>query len=84
MTVGQAAKEVWEVIEKTRKNRSSMFQDVAAGKPDTEIDYINGYIVRQASKYGIDVPTNKVIVDLIKMKSQAAYAAAVAARSSSS
>lgn len=43
---------------------SSMYQDVKRGVP-TEIDAINGAIVEQAKLYGVPVPYNSLIVDLI-------------------
>lgn len=43
---------------------SSMYQDVTR-KVKTEIDSINGAIVEQAKKYGVPVPYNSLIVDLI-------------------
>lgn len=56
---------VYSVAEKTGKNRSSMLQDFDRGSM-TEIDFINGAIVREAEKYGIDVPVNKTITNLVK------------------
>lgn len=43
---------------------SSMYQDVTKGIR-TEIDAINGAIVEQAKLYGVPVPYNSLIVDLI-------------------
>jgi 2-dehydropantoate 2-reductase len=42
-----------------------MLQDVLK-KKRTEIDFINGVIVRQAQGLGIPVPVNAMLVDLIK------------------
>jgi 2-dehydropantoate 2-reductase len=53
------------VCEATSLNISSMLQDVLRGKR-TEIDFINGVIVRQAQEAGIPVPVNATLVDLIK------------------
>ena len=44
--------------------RSSMADDFAAGRP-TEIDVLNGEIVRLAERNGIDVPVNRRIVELV-------------------
>jgi 2-dehydropantoate 2-reductase len=49
---------------KYRKLKSSSLQSVKKGKL-TEIDYLNGYIVRNAMELGIEVPVNAVIVDMI-------------------
>ena len=46
------------VIEKTALNYSSMQQDIVRQR-QTEIDAITGFIVRQANKFGLDVPQNR-------------------------
>jgi 2-dehydropantoate 2-reductase len=53
------------VCEGTSGNTSSMLQDVLKNKR-TEIDFINGVIVRLGQELGIAVPTNKLLVDLVK------------------
>lgn len=53
------------VCEATATNVSSMLQDVLR-KKRTEIDFINGVIVRQAQELGIPVPVNSLLVDLVK------------------
>ncbi|TMJ17110.1 MAG: 2-dehydropantoate 2-reductase [Alphaproteobacteria bacterium] len=45
--------------------RSSMYDDLAAGRP-TEIDYLNGEIVKLAEKMGKKAPVNRAIVDLVR------------------
>ena len=47
------------------KARSSMTDDLAAGRR-TEVDYINGELVRLAEKLGVDAPINRRIVGLIR------------------
>ncbi|MBS3920746.1 MAG: 2-dehydropantoate 2-reductase [Deltaproteobacteria bacterium] len=54
------------VIEATRENRCSMGQDLDF-KRKTEIDAINGALVREAERFGIPVPYNRMITDLIKV-----------------
>jgi len=54
------------VIEATRENRCSMGQDLDR-KQRTEIDAINGAVVREANRLGIPVPYNQMITDLIKV-----------------
>ena len=44
----------------------SMLQDMENGRP-TEIDYLNGAIVKKAEEHQIPVPTNRLITHLIKM-----------------
>ena len=57
--------EVKKVILATRNNKSSMLQDIERGKR-TEIDFINGAIVKVAEQLGIDVPYNRMMWLLIK------------------
>ena len=56
---------VKKVAEATRENRSSMGQDFDH-RQRTEIDAINGAVVREAQLLGIPVPFNQAIVDLVK------------------
>jgi len=53
------------VCEATATNVSSMLQDVLR-KKQTEIDFINGVIVRLGQELGIPVPVNAILVDLVK------------------
>lgn len=54
-----------EVCRATAANRSSMLQDVLRGSP-TEIDVINGAIVRQGERLGLPTPVNKMLTLLVK------------------
>ena len=56
---------VLSVAKATGENYSSMHQDVAHGR-QTEIDAINGYIVDMATKKGIPVPENTLLVERVK------------------
>jgi 2-dehydropantoate 2-reductase len=56
---------VEQVAKATASNRSSMGQDVDGRRP-TEIDAINGYIVRKAREVGIAVPVNQTLVRLVQ------------------
>jgi 2-dehydropantoate 2-reductase len=47
------------------KARSSMADDLAAGRR-TEIDYLNGELVRLAERLQRDAPVNRAIVDLVR------------------
>lgn len=53
------------VCEATATNVSSMLQDVIH-KKRTEVDFINGVIVRQGRSAGIPTPVNLTLVNLIK------------------
>jgi 2-dehydropantoate 2-reductase len=44
--------------------RSSMWEDLTKGRP-TEVDYLNGEIVRLAEGAGRDAPLNRRVVDLV-------------------
>jgi len=63
---GDPVEKVKMIIEATRENRSSMGQDFDH-KRKTEIDAINGAVVREAQRLGITVPCNQMITDLIKV-----------------
>ena len=56
---------VFKVAEATAVNRSSMGQDVD-NKRQTEIAAINGFIVAEAKKLGIEAPVNFALTALIK------------------
>jgi 2-dehydropantoate 2-reductase len=49
------------------KARSSMADDLAAGRP-TEIDYLNGEVVKLGKKVGRPTPVNEAIVNLIRQR----------------
>jgi len=63
---GNPIEKVKWVAEATRENRSSMGQDVDHRRK-TEIDAINGAIVREAEGLGISVPYNRMVTELIKV-----------------
>jgi len=54
------------VAEATKENRCSMGQDFD-NRRKTEIDAINGAVVREAERLGISVPYNEMITDLVKV-----------------
>lgn len=45
--------------------RSSTAQDLAMGKP-TEIDHLNGFVIRRGAELGIPTPANRVLHTLVK------------------
>jgi 2-dehydropantoate 2-reductase len=60
-----AVNHVFEVAAATAANRSSMGQDIDK-KRLTEIGAINGYVVREAERLGIDAPVNNTLTALIR------------------
>ena len=56
---------VFQVAKATGANRSSMGQDVD-NKRLTEIDAINGAVVRIAEKLGLKVPVNLTLTALVE------------------
>jgi 2-dehydropantoate 2-reductase len=66
MRMGYASVEDVRIVAKmTAENKSSMLQDVRRGKR-TEIDAINGEIVRIGEELGIPTPVNRTLYSLIK------------------
>jgi 2-dehydropantoate 2-reductase len=63
---GNPIEKVKAVAEATRENRCSMGQDFD-NRRKTEIDAINGAVVREAERLGISVPYNEMITDLVKV-----------------
>jgi 2-dehydropantoate 2-reductase len=57
---------VLSVASKTFMNTSSMLQDVL-NRRRTEIESINGYVIRLADKHAIPVPVNKTLFALLKV-----------------
>ncbi len=64
----EAIDRVETVARRTAQNISSMLQDVRRGRP-TEIDYINGAVVREGERLGIPTPLNLLLTKLIKERS---------------
>jgi 2-dehydropantoate 2-reductase len=59
-----AAGEARRVARATASNRSSMLQDVLRGAP-TEVDAINGAVVREGARSGVPTPVNETLVRLV-------------------
>ncbi|MCJ1299114.1 hypothetical protein MMC08_001905 [Hypocenomyce scalaris] len=58
---------ICSIASTTAGNFSSMLQDVRAGH-ETEIDYINGYIVRRGEEMGIKCVMNYMLMQMVKGK----------------
>lgn len=55
-----------DIADRTGTNRSSMRQDVEAGRA-TEIETLNGAIVDRAAAHGIETPVNRTLTDLVRL-----------------
>jgi len=60
-----AVDQVFNVAQATAVNRSSMGQDVD-NKRQTEIAAINGFIVREAKRLGLEAPVNETLTALVQ------------------
>lgn len=58
---------VLDVINVTKLNSSSMREDIHSLNK-TEIDYINGYVVRLGRKHGVNAHTNRMMSNMVKTK----------------
>jgi 2-dehydropantoate 2-reductase len=59
------AAHVFQVAQATAANRSSMGQDVDHRRP-TEIAAINGFVVREAERMGLNAPVNRTLTALMQ------------------
>lgn len=60
----QAVRRVMAVAAATAGNRSSMLQDVLAGRP-TEIEHLTGALLRLARRHRVSVPTHRAVYRLL-------------------
>jgi 2-dehydropantoate 2-reductase len=66
LTYADPLRTVYEVAEKTGANRSSMLQDFDR-KQVSEIEFINGAILREAEALGLEVPANRAVTRLVRV-----------------
>ncbi|MCO7124319.1 ketopantoate reductase family protein [Sporolactobacillus shoreicorticis] len=71
----QSREEMLQIIdhESTQVNplhHPSMYQDMVNNRP-TEVDYINGYIVKTAKKHGLQAKSHEMLVDLLHLAESA-------------
>ncbi len=62
---GDPVDRVLAIARATAENRSSMGQDVDAGRP-TEIAAINGFVVSEADRLGVPAPVNRTLAALVE------------------
>ncbi|SFR32755.1 ketopantoate reductase family protein [Halogeometricum limi] len=65
LTNRRARASLAEVVDATSANRSSMLQDVDAGRR-TEVDAIHGVVVERAERHRLDVPTHRTLAALLR------------------
>jgi 2-dehydropantoate 2-reductase len=58
---------LWKVANAMAEQYSSTAQDILRGKR-TEIDSLNGYIARRGQALGVDVPVNRMLHALVKLR----------------
>jgi 2-dehydropantoate 2-reductase len=65
------AEDPWEMnvhaTERGSRHYPSMFEDVEAHRP-TEVELINGSLIREAARAGVRVPLHETIYRLVKAK----------------
>jgi 2-dehydropantoate 2-reductase len=61
----ERATTIHALLEKAGPSKASMLQDFEAGRR-TEVDVINGAVVRAADENGIPVPLNRALLQLVK------------------
>jgi 2-dehydropantoate 2-reductase len=65
----EIADNLWEqllqVCEKTADNQSSMLKDILEGRT-TEIDWINGALIKSANQYKVALPTHQAFYKIVK------------------
>jgi len=67
LSPGCLEEEVFRVAQMTKSNVSSMLQDIRRGKL-TEIDYINGHLIKLGRELGVRTPYNLALADLVKLR----------------
>jgi len=72
--VDSLSKEVFDHLMsfKPKEWFTSVGVDLRKGK-NTEIDYINGYVVKLAEQFNVDVPVNKMLYSLVKIVEETKY-----------
>ncbi|PKM77339.1 MAG: 2-dehydropantoate 2-reductase [Firmicutes bacterium HGW-Firmicutes-15] len=58
-----------QMVPTTAQHHSSMLQDIQRGRK-TEIDALNGAVVKLGKRYGVSTPVNEVIISLLRSKEE--------------
>lgn len=66
-TTGRLERIIKYRLRRTGSNTTSMLQAVRAGK-QTDIDFLNGYLIRRATELGMDCSKNQMLLHLVKSK----------------
>jgi 2-dehydropantoate 2-reductase len=70
----ETLEKVFASIQQTARNPSSMLQDLRNGRP-TEIDWINGAIVRAGESAEVGTPRHRLLTELVRFAAERARAA---------
>jgi 2-dehydropantoate 2-reductase len=65
-TAPELVENVYRIAQWMPTQYSSTAQDLQRGRP-TEIDHLNGYVVRRGDALGVPMPTNRVLYALVKL-----------------
>jgi 2-dehydropantoate 2-reductase len=65
--IGAVRKQIDFALKQHTGHKPSMLQDVEAGRR-TEIESLNGYVEQIGTKRGIDVPMNRLLAALVRMR----------------
>ena len=57
-------RQIIKICSATSGNINSMLADLSRGKK-TEISFLNGALVKEAEKLGIEIPVNKALYELV-------------------
>ncbi|KAF9966583.1 2-dehydropantoate 2-reductase (Ketopantoate reductase) (KPA reductase) (KPR) [Mortierella alpina] len=68
LTLETLTKTTETILRATKPNRCSTLQDYLKGSQECEIDYMNGYLIKMAERYGRPAPLNKMVTEKVKDK----------------
>lgn len=68
LQVDALVQEVKRVAALTRGNISSTLSDIRKGRP-TELAFMNGYLIRLGQQYGVPMPVNSTLLNMVNMRS---------------